>query len=92
LKKNITILLISRIYYKEALCLNKEYKIFICVVSDFCFRRVNNIEIYRLPERKKIYKRILSWFKLLKLALKISASIYHFHDPELILNSNKYNY
>ena len=68
----------SRIYYKEALCLNKEYKIVICGVSDFCFKRVNNIEIYGLSERKKVYKRVLSWFKLLKLALKIPASIYHF--------------
>lgn len=77
----------DRTYYREALSLKKYYKVVICGVGNFYFKKIGNVEIYGVPERKKIYKRILSWFKLLKLALKIPASIYHFHDPELILIS-----
>ncbi len=77
----------DRIYYREALSLKKDYKVVICGVGNFYFKKIGNIEIYGVPERKKIYKRILSWLKLLRLALKIKASIYHFHDPELIIIS-----
>ena len=75
----------DRIYYREALSLKKDYKVVICGVGSFYFKKIGNVEIYGVPERKKIYKRILSWLKILKLALKTQASIYHFHDPELIL-------
>ena len=75
----------DRIYYREALSLKKDYKVVICGVGSFYFKKIGNVEIYGVPERKKIYKRSLTWLKILKLALRTQASIYHFHDPELIL-------
>lgn len=75
----------GRIFYREALSLSEKYEITYCGIGDFDFKEVENISIYGLPERKEIIKRPLNWFKLLRMALRTQASVYHFHDPELIL-------
>ena len=77
----------SRIYYREVLSLLKEYKIVLCGVGNFNLKEIGDIKIYGLPQQKKLYKRFFIWIRLLKLALTTHASVYHFHDPELILVS-----
>jgi glycosyltransferase involved in cell wall biosynthesis len=74
----------SRIYYKEALSLSKNYSVELHAQADFKHRQQSNVNIYGLPKCNKRYKRILNWIRLFIRAMKSDAQIFHFHDPELI--------
>lgn len=74
----------SRIYYKEALSLSKNYSVELHAQSDFKHKQGPNINIYGLPKCNKRYKRILNLIRLFIRAMKSDAQIFHFHDPELI--------
>jgi glycosyltransferase involved in cell wall biosynthesis len=74
----------SRIYYKEALSLSKNYSVELHALADFKCRRGLNLSVYGLPKYNKRYKRILNWVRLFIRAMKSDAQIFHFHDPELI--------
>jgi hypothetical protein len=74
----------SRIYYKEALSLSKNYSVELHTLADFKCREELNLNVYGLPKYNKRYKRILNWIRLFIRAMKSDAQIFHFHDPELI--------
>lgn len=74
----------SRVYYKEAVSLSKNYSVELHAIADFKCRRELNLNIYGLPKYNKRYKRILNWVRLFIRAIKSDAQIFHFHDPELI--------
>ncbi|AEE95573.1 glycosyltransferase family 4 protein [Mahella australiensis] len=72
-----------RIFYKEAMSLAKKYDVEIMAIADFDYKEINGIKVYGLPKRKR-YARLLNWWKLLIMAIRIQGDVYHFHDPELI--------
>lgn len=74
----------SRIFYKEASSLSKNYDVELHAVADFEFKRINNINIHGLKEYDKRCLRGLNSFRLFKRALRAKSDYYHFHDPELI--------
>lgn len=70
--------------FKESSSLAKQYRIDLCAVGDFSYRRVQGVDVFGLPDLKKRYWRPLNWFRLLLYAKKTQACVYHLHDPELI--------
>ncbi|MDI3508673.1 MAG: hypothetical protein PWP55_865 [Clostridiales bacterium] len=73
-----------RIYYKEAASLSRLYDVQVHAIADFEYKRLNDIDVYGLPNYGKRYKRPLLWWTLLSRAIRAHADVYHFHDPELI--------
>ncbi|NQU27082.1 MAG: glycosyltransferase [Candidatus Marinimicrobia bacterium] len=76
----------KRIYNKEALSLVKMgFEIDIIAPTKLNCRDDNNINIIGFT---RVAKRVLfpvNWIRIYRLALKRRYSIYHFHDPDLLL-------
>ncbi|MBE3128824.1 MAG: glycosyltransferase, partial [Actinobacteria bacterium] len=74
-----------RIFHKECKTLAKAgYKVFLIAQHDNK-EIVDEVHIVPLPRIKNRFQRILFLpFKAFKIALKVNADVYHFHDPELI--------
>lgn len=47
---------------------------------------IDNVKIWDVgaPKRSRIFRMMFSSIQVLKMALKIKADVYHFHDPELM--------
>ncbi|MDP2361514.1 MAG: glycosyltransferase family 4 protein [bacterium] len=45
---------------------------------------LNGVEILPIPERRGLRRRILSCWDALRLARRVKADVYHFHDPDLL--------
>jgi len=75
----------DRIFHKEAKSLvNAGYNV-VLVAQHNKQEVVEGVKILPLPKPKNRFKRMTKTvFRLLRLALKENAAIYHFHDPELI--------
>jgi len=73
-----------RVAVKQAASLAKIYDVELHAVGDFKFVKTNNVKLFGLPKYQKLYQRPINWSRLLVRALRAKASIYHFHDPELI--------
>jgi glycosyltransferase involved in cell wall biosynthesis len=74
-----------RIFYKECKTLAKNGYEVILIAKHHKEELVEGIRILPFPELKNRFLRILSSsVKMFFLAIKQKASIYHFHDPELI--------
>lgn len=73
-----------RVAIKQAASLAKIYDVQLHAIGNFKISQKNDLKLYGLPKYKKIYLRPLNWCRLLARAIKAKASIYHFHDPELI--------
>lgn len=74
-----------RIFYKECKTLAENgYEVYY-VVSSNENKKIDNVNIVRLPYMKNRLCRIFFkiWVALFK-ALKVNAKVYHFHDPEFI--------
>jgi len=74
-----------RIFHKECKTLAKAgYEVFLIAQHDR-EEVVAGVHIIPLPKlRKRLYRLLFLPIRVLSVALKIKASIYHFHDPELI--------
>ena len=94
LGKNKTVCLLTsvhsafddRIFHKEAKTLAKRgYKVVLIAQHDK-EETVAGVRIIPLPKPKNRFERMtkVTW-RLFIFALKEKASVYHFHDPELIL-------
>lgn len=70
--------------FKESSSLAKQYRVDLCAVGDFSYRRVQGVDVFGLPDFKKRYWRPVNWFRLFRHAVNAQACVYHFHDPELI--------
>lgn len=76
----------NRVFYREARSLHiAGYDVTLIAIHEKTEVR-DGIRIIGLPRTLR-WKRPLLWYKLLKLAQRINADIYHFHDPELLLIS-----
>ena len=74
----------TRIFYKEAKTLAEAGYDVTLIARHDKDETVDGIKIIALPKSKNRIWRILTGWKLLKLALRQKANIYHFHDPELL--------
>jgi glycosyltransferase involved in cell wall biosynthesis len=76
----------NRVFYREARSLHKGgYEVTLIAIHDKSEVR-DGIRIVGLPKISR-WKRPIYWLKLLNLAKRTKADIYHFHDPELLLIS-----
>jgi glycosyltransferase involved in cell wall biosynthesis len=75
----------GRIFHKEAVTLVKSGYDVVLIAQHDSEEIVNGVRIVPLPHPKNRFERVtkVTW-KLLTLALKERADIYHFHDPELL--------
>jgi len=75
-----------RIFHREGRTLAEEGYDVVLIAQHNKEDVVDGVRIIPLPKTKNRFKRMtkVAW-KLLTLALKEKADIYHFHDPELIL-------
>lgn len=74
----------DRIFERACVSLARAgYKTYYIVTSDQ-HGDVNGVEIIPLKKRSGLRKRIFSSFEAYRIARKLDADIYHFHDPDLI--------
>lgn len=77
----------TRIYIKECQSLSQAgYEVFLVAPKTSMASLNDSVRIEFLPkEEKRFFRLIRGQWRAFKKALKIKASLYHFHDPELIL-------
>jgi len=77
----------DRIFHKEVKSLaNAGYKVVLIAPHDKK-EIIGNIEILPIKRaRNRLERMTITTLKVLKLAIKENADIYHFHDPELIFD------
>lgn len=80
-----------RVFLKECVSLaNAGYTVSLIVADGKGFEIKDNISIHDVGmENSRLKRLFLSPKKVGKLALKLNADIYHFHDPELIFTGFK---
>jgi len=75
-----------RIFQKQARSLAQAgYEVTLVAVGDSGERLVDGVRILGLPEPATRWLRPLNWWRVLSIALRERADIYHFHDPELLV-------
>ncbi len=74
----------TRIFHKEAKSLVQAGYGVTLIAQHDKNEVVDGVKVIALPKAKNRAKRILGTCRVLKLALKQKAQIYHFHDPELL--------
>ncbi len=83
----------SRVFQKECLSLSKHYDVSLVVYDGKGNEKIEDVNIFDAYDVSKggatnrIKGLLVRPFKVLKVAKKINADIYHFHDPELIFIS-----
>ncbi len=76
----------TRIFYKECVTLVEAGYDVTLVARTESREEKNGVRIVPFPEYAGRYRRVLfAPFKMFSLAVKQSAEVYHFHDPELII-------
>jgi len=77
----------SRIFYKECSSLNEQFHDVTLIVADGKGNQdINNIHIIDIGAYPSRLKRLLfAPFKAVRIAKRLNADIYHFHDPELLI-------
>lgn len=75
-----------RIFQKEAVTLAEAgYQVTVVANADFTEKMVDGIRLLGLPQPATRALRPLNWWRILRIALRERADIYHFHDPELLI-------
>jgi glycosyltransferase involved in cell wall biosynthesis len=75
-----------RIFQKEARSLAEAgYQVTVIAIADFKEKVVDQVRVLGLPQPEIRALRPLSWYRILRIALREKADLYHFHDPELLL-------
>lgn len=73
----------TRILFREARTLSKEHKVELHAIADFKTRDYKGVKIVGL-KKWPLWARPVQWFKLGWRAFRNSATVVHFHDPELL--------
>jgi len=74
-----------RIFHKEAQTLVQAgYEVTLIAPHDKKSENVDGVQIMGLPRYKRRFYRPLNWWRILRMALRQKADVYHFHDPELL--------
>lgn len=75
-----------RIFQKEAKSLAAAgHRVTLVGIADFAEKMVDDVRILGLPQSRTRALRPLNWYRILRIALRERADLYHFHDPELLL-------
>ena len=75
----------TRIFHKEAQTLVQAgYKVVLIAPHDKESESVGGVHIMGLPRYKRRFYRPFNWWRILRMALRQKANVYHFHDPELL--------
>ena len=75
-----------RVFEKEAVSLAEAgHQVTVVAIADFTEKMVGGIRLLGLPQPTTRALRPLTWYGILKIALRERADIYHFHDPELLI-------
>ncbi len=79
----------TRIFHKECKSLvNSQYQVFLIVADNKGNENIDNINIIDVGDNKinnsRMFRMIITVFKIFKEARILNADLYHFHDPELI--------
>jgi glycosyltransferase involved in cell wall biosynthesis len=75
-----------RIFQKQARSLAEAgYQVTVVAIADFEEKVVDGIRVLGLPQPTSRLLRPVNWWRILRIALRERADIYHFHDPELLL-------
>ena len=74
----------NRILYKEAVSLAKKYHVELHAPAEFVEKHLKGVDIYGLPLWKKEKDRSIIRKELWRRLSCSDATIFHFHDPELI--------
>jgi len=75
-----------RIFQKQARSLSEAgYEVTLVAIADFEEKVVDGIRVLGLPQPSSRLLRPANWWRILRIALRERADIYHFHDPELLL-------
>ncbi len=75
-----------RIFQKESRSLAEAgYQVTLVAVADFKEKMLEQIRVLGLPQPQIRALRPLNWCRILRIALRERADVYHFHDPELLL-------
>lgn len=78
----------DRIFFKECLSLTKEYEVYL-IAPNVEDDTVDGVHILGVNLPKNRLKRFLSLDSVYEKALSVDASLYHFHDPELMYTGLK---
>ncbi|NIN68714.1 MAG: hypothetical protein GTO63_29210, partial [Anaerolineae bacterium] len=74
-----------RIFQKQAISLaGAGYQVTLVAVADFEEKVVDQVRILGLPQSRSRVLRPLNWYRILRIAVREQADVYHFHDPELL--------
>lgn len=73
----------ARIFYKECVSLSKMYEVYL-IAPDVQDEIADGVHIVGVKLPKNRIKRVMGLKVIYEKALSIDASIYHFHDPELM--------
>jgi glycosyltransferase involved in cell wall biosynthesis len=74
-----------RIFEKQARSLSAAgYEVTLAGIADFKERFVEGIRVLGLPQPRSRALRPLNWWRILRIALREKAELYHVHDPELL--------
>jgi len=76
-----------RIFYKECISLQRAgYDVSLIAADNESNVIKDGIKIINVGRKsqKRLYRVFISTFMVFKIARKLNADIYHFHDPELI--------
>ncbi len=75
-----------RIFQKQARSLAQAgYEVILVAVGDVGESLVDGVRVLGLPQPASRWLRPLNWWRVLRIALRERADIYHFHDPELLM-------
>jgi glycosyltransferase involved in cell wall biosynthesis len=74
-----------RIFQKQARSLAQAgYEVTLVAIADFDERLVDGVRILGLPQPRSPWLRPLNWWRILSIARRERADLYHFHDPDLL--------
>ncbi len=74
-----------RIFQKQAISLaGAGYQVTLVAVADFEEKVVDQVRILGLRQSRSRGLRPLNWYRVLRIAVREQADVYHFHDPELL--------
>jgi glycosyltransferase involved in cell wall biosynthesis len=75
-----------RIFRREARSLAEAgYEVAVVAVADFQEKWVDQVRVLGLPQPRRRLLRPVNWYRIVRIALREKADLYHFHDPELLL-------
>lgn len=72
-----------RIFHKECISLTKEYEVYL-VAPNVENETVRGVHILGVPLPEGRLKKLFCLSRVYRKALAVDASVYHFHDPELM--------